>query len=211
MPRKAFIAMPFRTRYDGILDVIRRALKDIGIDPVRIDDLSFTGSIVERMRSEISQSDLMIAIVAEENGNVYYEIGLAHCQNIPVILLTDDVSKLKFDLKDHRAVVYEDNNPQKVFDELLQMIRVTIDTKIEYPHDYFANVYGQNPKTATELGRKKVAESLKARHRLEEPVDILEWDVLENGELAVIVGDFRGKRVRAKFDRNGYLSWSKEE
>jgi len=206
---KAFIAMPFREKYDEILKVIQKAVTSLDLEISKLDEMAFTGSIVERMRTEISESDLMIAIVTEENGNVYYEIGIAHCQNIPVVLLTNDSNSLKFDLKDHRAIIYDKVNPNNNFDELLKMLRVTLDTNFAYPHDYFANIFGRHPKEATELGKRKVVESLKEFSNLQEPINIVDWQTLPNGELAVTVKDYMETSVRGIFDRNFYLKRKK--
>lgn len=209
--KKVFLAMPFSAGYGGILETIRKAVETLDADLIKLDELSFTGSIVEKMRSEISESDMMVGIVTEENGNVYYEIGLAHCQNIPVVLVTNDAGALKFDLKDHRAVIYDERDPEKVFGQLVEMLRVTLDKDLHYPHDYFANVYGRDPKAATELGRKKVVASLQENANLQEPIDVEDWRVLPNGELAVTVRDYMGTCVRAVFDRNGFLKRSKKD
>lgn len=209
--KKVFLAMPFSTRHDKILETIRQAARTLGANLIKLDELAFTGSVVEKMRSQISESDMMVAIVTEENGNVYYEIGLAHCQNIPVLLVTNDAGALKFDLKDHRAIIYDDTQPEKVFHELVEMLRVTLAKELHYPHDYFANVFGRDPKAATELGRKKVVASLQDNANLQEPIDIEDWRVLPNGELAVTVSDYMGTCVRAVFDRNGYLKRSKKD
>jgi nucleoside 2-deoxyribosyltransferase len=207
MSQKAFIAMPFSKSYDELINIIKRSAMRSNIDVVKIDELSFTGSIIDKIRSELYQSDLLIAIVSEENGNVYYEIGLAHCQNIPVILLTNDINKLKFDLRDHRAIIYDENNTDEIFNNLSKMIQSTLNTKFEYPHDYFASVYGRDPEKATELGHKKIIKTIKDIFDLTDP-QIVDWRVLPEGELAVTVKDYMGMEIRAVFDKNGLLKKS---
>ena len=122
MARNVFIAMPFKDFPDPVLDVIKEAGHLLNTNTSRLDEQPLTGSIISHIRSQITQSDLMVAVVSEENGNVYYEIGLAHCQKKTVVLLTADPSTLKFDLRDHRAIVYDPKNPSRVRDELIRIM-----------------------------------------------------------------------------------------
>lgn len=208
--RKAFLAMPFRASYEGLLRVIRDVAHDLGLNLVKIDECPMHGSIVDQVRNEINEADLMIAIVTEENGNVYYEIGLAHCRNKPVVLLTADPSSLKFDLRDHRAIVYDQNRPEAIFHNLTQALRVAIDPQYTYPHDYFLSVYGtmsHDVKEATEKGIQRAVESVSQLAKLRQPVELSQLEVLrETGEVTLEVRDFFGKRVRAVLDRNGFIS-----
>ena len=101
MARTVFVAMPFTARYDPVLETIKDAAALLGLRVVQVGEEPFAGSIVSHIRSSIEGADLMAAVVTEENGNVYYEIGLAHCQRKPVVLLTDDPKSLKFDLREN--------------------------------------------------------------------------------------------------------------
>jgi hypothetical protein len=187
------------------LKVIRDVADKLGIKLVKLDELHFAGSIVERMRSEINESDLMIAIVTEENGNVYYEIGLAHCQNIPVLLLTSDAQTLKFDLKDHRAVIYDEDAPEELFGELLKAMSAALEVDFKHPHDYFASVLGRDPETATTLGMQRALEAMHEMGPLQKPLRVTNLEVLPTGELAITVIDFMGVKARAICDRNGFI------
>src|SRR4051812_2065753 len=93
---RLFVAMPFKRVYDPVLEIIKDSAHHLGMDIIQVGDESFTGSIISVIRSEIENADVMTAIVTEENGNVYYEIGLAHCQQKPVVLLTSDPQSMKF-------------------------------------------------------------------------------------------------------------------
>ena len=99
--------------------------------------------------SSASDSAGMVAIVTEENGNVYYEIGLAYCQNIPVVLLTSDARSLKFDLRDHRAIIYDDLNPEVVFEHLLETLiplsRPTTSIRMTISQAYWQLIRKQPP------------------------------------------------------------------
>ena len=87
------------------------------------DQDAFAGSIISYIRESIQSAQYMVAVATEENGNVYYEIGLAHCQKKPVVLLTADPNSLKFDLRDHRTLVYDPGRPEALLDRLVTMFK----------------------------------------------------------------------------------------
>src|ERR1700690_2916731 len=121
--KRLFIAMPFRDQYDPVLNLIKDAAGLLGMKPVQIGEEPFSGSIISQIRTQIEAADVMVAILTEENGYVYYEIGLAHCQRKPVLLLTSDPKSLKFDLRDHRALVYDPAKPECIRDDLISNLR----------------------------------------------------------------------------------------
>jgi hypothetical protein len=69
MARNVFIAMPFKDFPDPVLDVIKEAGHLLNTNTSRLDEQPLTGSIISHIRSQITQSDLMVAVVSEENGN----------------------------------------------------------------------------------------------------------------------------------------------
>src|SRR5438445_3365799 len=128
MAHSIFVALPFKGSFDPVLEVIKDAASWVNRHATRLDEEPITGSIVSHIiRSQIEQCDLMVAVASEENGNVYYEIGLAHCQKKPVVLLTTDPTTLKFDLRDHRAIVYDPKSPKTIRDELVRTIKAALD------------------------------------------------------------------------------------
>jgi hypothetical protein len=47
--------------------------------------------------------------LTDRNPNVFYELGLAHALNKEVILLTQDINDVPFDLRHFRIIVYQDS------------------------------------------------------------------------------------------------------
>jgi hypothetical protein len=127
--RSNFVAMPFKRDYDPVLDTIKSAADLLGMDTIQLGEESFTGSIASKIRSAIEDCDVVTAIVTEENGNVYYEIGLAHCKQKPVVLLTSDPNTVKFDLRDHRSFVYDCQHPERMKDRLVRTIATALRAK----------------------------------------------------------------------------------
>lgn len=109
MARKCFVLMPFASQFDGIWEqVVRPAVEDHGDDCNRADDLFGPGAIIDDILDSIRAADYLIADLTGRNPNVYYELGFAHALDKPVILLTQDIADVPFDLKHQRLIQYAD-------------------------------------------------------------------------------------------------------
>jgi nucleoside 2-deoxyribosyltransferase len=86
--RSCFVIMSFQKEQDRIYDsAIRPALEAHGLLPVRTDRLLAVGNIVEAIRDGLRHCYFAIADTTGDRPNVMYELGLAHADNKPVILL----------------------------------------------------------------------------------------------------------------------------
>ncbi len=56
--------------------------------------------------ASIDEAQLIIADLTGGNPNVFYELGVAHALNRPVILLTQSIEELPFDLASYRVISY---------------------------------------------------------------------------------------------------------
>jgi hypothetical protein len=54
----------------------------------------------------------MLADLTDKNPNVYYELGLAHAARKPVLLLTQDIEDVPFDLRGLRVITYAVQDPR---------------------------------------------------------------------------------------------------
>jgi len=52
-------------------------------------------------------SEFILADVTGKNPNVMYEIGMAHTIGKPVIIITQQIDDVPFDLRHYRCIVYE--------------------------------------------------------------------------------------------------------
>lgn len=103
----AFVMMPFTPQLEPVYhEVIKPALLAHGLEPVRADELTALGQIVEQIRVAIQQSRVCVADLTHGNLNVMYEVGLAHSLSKPTILLTQDLEDVPFDLRSLRHIVY---------------------------------------------------------------------------------------------------------
>lgn len=104
----AFVLMPFDYEFDDIYKLgIQPVAQDLNIVAERVDEQTFSESILERIYRQIQTADLVIADMTGRNPNVFYEVGYAHALQKPCTLLTQRAEDIPFDLKHHRHLIYE--------------------------------------------------------------------------------------------------------
>ncbi len=104
---KAFVLMPFAPEFDAIYEkLIVGALAQAGFEAFRADNIKSQSNIMRDIIGAIASSDLVLADLTSSNPNVYYELGIAHGLQRPVVLLTQEISELPFDLKSYRVIGY---------------------------------------------------------------------------------------------------------
>jgi hypothetical protein len=86
-----FIVMPFRSELNFFYLYLRRHLHEThGLRVERGDHRILTVPLMEKIRQQILEASVLIADINDRNPNVFYELGLAHAFEKPVILLTQD-------------------------------------------------------------------------------------------------------------------------
>jgi hypothetical protein len=106
-----FVLMPFTLEWSNrIFDkILKPTVESIsGLKVKRADDL-FGTDIMEDIWSSILQAKIIIADISERNANVFYELGICHALGKEVILITQNVADIPFDLNRYRHIVYKDN------------------------------------------------------------------------------------------------------
>ena len=103
----AFVIMPFDEDFDGVYSgFIEPVLKEAGFTVDRADNIESQQNILRDIVEKIHQSALIVADLTGANPNVFYELGLAHALRKPVILLTQRVADVPFDMKSYRLLEY---------------------------------------------------------------------------------------------------------
>lgn len=104
-----FVIMPFAQDFDAVYHRIRETLAEapINIVCVRADDIR-KPNIIDTLVRSIAESEFVIADLTGLNPNVFYEVGIAHSVKDAekVLLISQDVGTLPFDLKQMRCVEY---------------------------------------------------------------------------------------------------------
>ncbi len=121
----AFVAMQFSEPYNEVYrDAIKPLIEEIGYEPVRADEISQPGIILNDIWSQLTEASVVIAEVTDANPNVYYEIGVAHALGKPTILLALKGTRLPFDLGPHRCIYYENSIPGRA--RLIESLRSSL-------------------------------------------------------------------------------------
>ena len=103
----AFLLMPFEEEFNPIHEsFLKPALEDAGFEVHRADDIESQQNILRDVLERIVKSDLIVADLTSGNPNVFYELGLAHAFSKPVILVTQSIEEVPFDLTLYRLLEY---------------------------------------------------------------------------------------------------------
>lgn len=87
--------------------LIEPALQDLGLKPIRADQISKPGLITGQVIEHIAKAALVIADLSYANPNVYYELALRHAARRPVVQITRSADKLPFDVGQYRTVTID--------------------------------------------------------------------------------------------------------
>ncbi len=103
-----FVAMPFAKELEDVFVFgIQGPVNTAGYLCERVDMATFTGDILDRIKSRIETASLVIADLTGGNANVYLEVGYAWGKGRPTLLLAKKGDDLKFDVRGQRCLVYE--------------------------------------------------------------------------------------------------------
>ena len=99
--------MPFDTELNDVYNLfISKTLIEEGFEVTRADNINNQQNILHDIVGAIVQSDIIVADLTGSNANVFYELGIAHTFDKPVILLTQDIEDVPFDLRSNRLLIY---------------------------------------------------------------------------------------------------------
>ena len=102
--------MPFSVESLNIVyeDFVRPVLVDrCHLQPERGDDVFGSNVVMDDIAESIRRANLIIADLTGRNANVFYEVGIAHARNKQVLLMTQSIEDVPFDLRHRRALVCE--------------------------------------------------------------------------------------------------------
>lgn len=112
-----FVIMPFKAPYEDIYkNAMKPTLERLGYQcRIASDQSDGPDGIMEDIWESINRAEIVIADLSEPNPNVWYELGIAHALNKPVMRLfriggdgtTERLERLPFDVAHLRAVMYD--------------------------------------------------------------------------------------------------------
>lgn len=133
--------MPFGVPFDEYYnDIYRVAIEESGLKPKRADSLFRPSPIIRDIWEYINHSKILIADITGLNSNVMYELGLAHAITKPVIIISDSIDNVPFDLRYLRILIYENRKP-KWAEDLTIKIKKSIEEIIESPTESILSAF----------------------------------------------------------------------
>ena len=127
-----FVMQPFAPPLGDYYEKIYKpAIEKAGLKPVRADaDIFGTGKIMDQVWDGIVSAKVLVAELTSRNPNVFYELGLAHALEKPVVLISSREEDVPFDLQHIRVIYYDMSDPfwgtklmEKVAENILSAIR----------------------------------------------------------------------------------------
>lgn len=127
-----FVMQPFAAPLGDYYEKIYRpAIEKAGLRPVRADaEIFATGKIMDQVWTGINAAKVLVAELTSRNPNVFYELGLAHAMNKPVVLVSAKEEDVPFDLQHIRVIYYDVTDPfwgnkliEKVAENILSAIQ----------------------------------------------------------------------------------------
>jgi hypothetical protein len=114
------VIVPFDAAGQRILDAVRRALEEVGVEVFRFDNISPGASWANAITDAVRSSDFLVVDVTRQNPNVYYELGFAHALRKPTILIASSEASgsLPSDLAGFQFIVYDPGNLRGLADHV---------------------------------------------------------------------------------------------
>jgi len=124
-----FVIMPFAKLFDKVAKVlVDEVAAELRMEVMRGDDF-FTGhGVMQEIWTAIVKAEYIIADCTGRNPNVYYELGLAHALGKPVIMITQNINDIPFDIRHLRILEYKNtiggrNNLKENIVELVKKLK----------------------------------------------------------------------------------------
>lgn len=113
--KQVFVIMKFE---DKELDstyklVIRPLIENFNYKVIRVDEFENSGKINDQILKCISESEIILSDLTGERPNCYFEAGFALALNKEIIFTIKEGSKIHFDVKPYRFIIWKNNDDLK--------------------------------------------------------------------------------------------------
>lgn len=141
-----FVIMPLRPElsylYRGVKQYLEQAFPGIAV--VRGDDQALTVPLLQKIADYIRQADVVVADCSGRNPNVFYELGLAHALEKPVVLITSDpIEQAPADIRAFEFISYAALEPDKFLARLEQALQSIIGDPFAAAYDEALQVFSE--------------------------------------------------------------------
>ncbi|MFM5544981.1 hypothetical protein [Aeromonas sp. 30P] len=104
---KVFVLTPFNEEYLSQYEAIKDVVIDFGFSCTRGDDEKLSSNILSHIVEQIASSRIVIANISGRNPNVFYELGIAHALGKPVVIVSESLVNIPFDISNSRILAFE--------------------------------------------------------------------------------------------------------
>lgn len=194
-----FVIMPFSPEFDDVYAAIKSTVESVSPEVegrcFRLDESRPAGRITDRLLAELTSATVCIADLTETRPNVMWEVGYAMALQKPVLVITQDLRALPFDLKDMQGIEYTRSRLTHTLGAPLR--RMLLDTLSYHPRSDISREGAGNGLTAEHFG-SLLAEVAQLRNIVGEAVQAWRSGDPVNGQggarrdssLVALVGDW---------------------
>ena len=107
---KCFVVMPFNDLDLEVVyeDFVKPVIEnECGLVCERGDDVFGSNIIMDDILKSIRSAKIILADLTRKNANVFYEVGICHAFNKAVLLLSQSIDDVPFDLRHRRVLLYD--------------------------------------------------------------------------------------------------------
>lgn len=97
------LSEPFRSIYEQVVEPVSQ---ELGITCGHAEGIFGPGRIMDDIVSAITHAEVIVAELTGKNPNVFYELGIAHQLGKQVVMMSQSMQDVPFDVRDRRVVVY---------------------------------------------------------------------------------------------------------
>lgn len=133
---RCFVIQPFdRGKFDKRFeDVFAPAIKEVGLEPYRVDRDPGVTIPIDEIASQIAASEACLCDITTDNPNVWFELGYAIASQREVVLICADERKTNFPFDvQHRAIIkYSTESPSdftRLRDHIQARLRAMLDKR----------------------------------------------------------------------------------
>jgi hypothetical protein len=155
--KTCFVIMPFKSPFDLYYKTLYiPAIKDAKLKHVRADDLFRPSAIVSDLWKMIQDAEVILAELTTKNANVFYELGLSHAIGKPVILISETMDDVPFDLQQLRVITYDKDDPDWG-DNLKANITSSIKETLESPVEAVPSIFRKKVQSHAPIQSETIA------------------------------------------------------
>ena len=172
-----FVMMPFKEPYNTYyLSILKPAVVAANLEPLRGDSLFRPSPIMADVWQMIQDANVLLAELTGKNPNVFYELGLAHAIGKPIVLISETIDDVPFDLQPLRVILYDKNDPAWG-NKLKILITSSLEETLSTPIEAVPQMFRKKSKSQVPIESDSTSSKIKS---LENRLDILDMELRRN-------------------------------